>query len=132
MNLFIKKNKPHEINVAPLIDIVFLLLIFFMLASEFVDYKTIDLVSPIESQENIELKNLPIIIELSSSGAMMINDKKIEINNLSNFIENTRKENFSEKVIINTDKSTKLNILVNVIDIIREIGIDKIALVTKE
>jgi len=132
MNLFIKKNKPHEINVAPLIDIVFLLLIFFMLASEFVDYKTIDLVSPIESQENIELKNLPIIIELSSSGAMMINDKKSEINNLSNFIENTRKENFSEKVIINTDKNTKLNILVNVIDIIREIGIDKIALVTKE
>ena len=62
----------------------------------------------------------------------MINDKKIEINNLSNFIENTRKENFSEKVIINTDKNTKLNILVNVIDIIREIGIDKIALVTKE
>ena len=132
MNLFIKKNKPLEINVAPLIDIVFLLLIFFMLASEFVDYKTIDLVSPIESQENIELKNLPIIIELSSSGAMMINDKKIEINNLSNFIENTRKENFSEKVIINTDKNTKLNILVKVIDIIREIGIDKIALVTKE
>ena len=132
MNLFIKKNKPLEINVAPLIDIVFLLLIFFMLASEFVDYKTIDLVSPIESQENIELKNLPIIIKLSSSGAMIINDKKIEINTLSNFIENTRKENFSEKVIINTDKNTKLNILVNVIDIIREIGIDKIALVTKE
>ena len=132
MNLFIKKNKPLEINVAPLIDIVFLLLIFFMLASEFVDYKTIDLVSPIESQENIELKNLPIIIKLSSSGAMIINDKKIEINNLSNFIENTRKENFSEKVIINTDKNTKLNILVKVIDIIREIGIDKIALVTKE
>ena len=53
MKLFIKKNKPLDINVAPLIDIVFLLLIFFMLASEFTDFKTIDLVSPSESNTNI-------------------------------------------------------------------------------
>jgi len=46
MQLFTKEKKNIEINVAPLIDIVFLLLIFFMLASEFTDFKTIDMVSP--------------------------------------------------------------------------------------
>ena len=51
MKLFVKENKTLEINIAPLIDIVFLLLIFFMLASEFTDFKTIDLVSPIESNK---------------------------------------------------------------------------------
>ena len=38
MQLFTKEKKNIEINVAPLIDIVFLLLIFFMLASEFTDF----------------------------------------------------------------------------------------------
>ena len=132
MKLFIKKTKPLEINVAPLIDIVFLLLIFFMLASEFIDYKTIDLVSPIESNTNIEAKNLPTILELSSSGDISIDNKNIEISNLAYLLKESIQENTSKKVIINTEENTKINILINVIDIIRKTGIDKIALVTKE
>ena len=53
MNLFSKEKKSIEINVAPLIDIVFLLLIFFMLASEFTDFKTIDMISPNQSNKDI-------------------------------------------------------------------------------
>ena len=131
MKLFIKKNKPLDINVAPLIDIVFLLLIFFMLASEFTDFKTIDLVSPIESNTNIEITKLPIIINLSESGTIHVNSETIEKNNLSNFLKTTLTENSSKKVVINTDENTKINLLIDIIDIIRDLGIDKIALVTK-
>ena len=131
MKLFIKKNKPLDINVAPLIDIVFLLLIFFMLASEFTDFKTIDLVSPIESNTNIEITKLPIIINLSESGTIHVNSETIEKNNLSNFLKNTLTENSSKKVVINTDENTKINLLIDIIDIVRDLGIDKIALVTK-
>ena len=131
MKLFIKKNKPLDINVAPLIDIVFLLLIFFMLASEFTDFKTIDLVSPIESNTNIEITKLPIIINLSETGTIHVNSETIEINNLSNFLNTTLIENSSKKVVINTDENTKINLLIDIIDIVRDLGIDKIALVTK-
>ncbi|MBT34832.1 MAG: hypothetical protein CMP15_01070 [Rickettsiales bacterium] len=131
MKLFIKKDKPLDINVAPLIDIVFLLLIFFMLASEFTDFKTIDLVSPIESNTNIEITKLPIIINLSESGTIHVNSETIEKNNLSNFLKTTLTENSSKKVVINTDENTKINLLIDIIDIVRDLGIDKIALVTK-
>ncbi|MBF86361.1 MAG: hypothetical protein CMJ14_00015 [Pelagibacterales bacterium] len=131
MKLFIKKNKPLDINVAPLIDIVFLLLIFFMLASEFTDFKTIDLVSPIESNTNIEITKLPIIINLSETGTIHVNSETIEINNLSNFLNTTLIENSSKKVVINTDENTKINLLIDIIDIVRDLGIDKIALETK-
>ena len=132
MNLFIKKSKPIEINVAPLIDIVFLLLIFFMLASEFIDYKTIDLVSPIESNKSIENKNQPIVILLSESGEIKINEKNIKITALNKFIKSLINGNTSQRIIINTNKNTKINLLVNVIDIIRDLGIDNVALVTEE
>ena len=131
MKLFIKKDKPLDINVAPLIDIVFLLLIFFMLASEFTDFKTIDLVSPIESNTNIEITKLPIIINLSESGTIHVNSETIEKNNLSNFLKTTLTDNSSKKVVINTDENTKINLLIDIIDIVRDLGIDKIALVTK-
>jgi len=131
MKLFIKKDKPLDINVAPLIDIVFLLLIFFMLASEFTDFKTIDLVSPVESNTNIEITKLPIIINLSESGTIHVNSETIEKNNLSNFLKTTLTENSSKKVVINTDENTKINLLIDIIDIVRDLGIDKIALVTK-
>jgi len=131
MKLFIKKNKPLDINVAPLIDIVFLLLIFFMLASEFTDFKTIDLVSPSESNTNIEITKLPIIINLSETGTIHVNSETIEKNNLSNFLKTTLTENSSKKVVINTDENTKINLLIDIIDIVRDLGIDKIALVTK-
>ena len=132
MNVFIKKSKPTEINVAPLIDIVFLLLIFFMLASEFIDYKTIDLVSPIESNKSIENKNHPIVILLSESGEIKINEKNIKITALNKFIKSLINGNTSQRIIINTNKNTKINLLVNVIDIIRDLGIDNVALVTEE
>ena len=131
MKLFIKKDKPLDINVAPLIDIVFLLLIFFMLASEFTDFKTIDLVSPVESNTNIEITKLPIIINLSESGTIHVNSETIEKNNLSNFLKTTLTENSSKKVVINTDENTKINLLIDIIDIVRDLGIDKIALETK-
>ena len=131
MKLFIKKDKPLDINVAPLIDIVFLLLIFFMLASEFTDFKTIDLVSPIESNTKIEITKLPIIINLSESGTIHVNSETIEKNNLSNFLKTTLTENSSKKVVINTDENTKINLLIDIIDIVRDLGIDKIALETK-
>ena len=60
MNLFSKEKKNIDINVAPLIDIVFLLLIFFMLASEFTDFKTIDMVSPNQSNKEINETKLPV------------------------------------------------------------------------
>ncbi len=129
---FTKKSKPIEINVAPLIDIVFLLLIFFMLASEFIDYKTIDLVSPIESNQSTENKNIPIIILLSESGEIKINDRNLKINELNKFMKNLINNDTEQKVLINTNTNTKINLLVSVIDIIRDLGIDNVALLTEE
>ena len=132
MNLFLKQNKSSEINVAPLIDVVFLLLIFFMLASEFTDFKTIDMTSPSETNTNIENKNKPIIVNLSPEGKIKVNNKIADLNNLNTTLNNILKDDNAKKIIISTPEDTKINILVKTIDIIRNLGIDNIALLTKE
>ena len=132
MNLFSKEKKNIDINVAPLIDIVFLLLIFFMLASEFTDFKTIDMVSPNQSNKEINETKLPIIIELSENGIININNKEIEFNKLSITVDEMLANKNIDKVVISTPNETKVNVLIKIVDIIRNLGIENIALITKE
>tara|TARA_B100000686_G_scaffold104414_1_gene111637 strand:+ start:800 stop:1204 length:405 start_codon:yes stop_codon:yes gene_type:complete len=132
MKLFQKENKDLEINIAPLIDIVFLLLIFFMLASEFTDFKTIDLVSPIESNQNIEIKDQPIGIKLFNNGDIIINNTTTNLKNFHKFMKEFLVNNKSKKLVITTTSDTKINILISTIDVIRDFDIENIALITKE
>ena len=132
MNLFSKEKKNIDINVAPLIDIVFLLLIFFMLASEFTDFKTIDMVSPNQSNKEINKTKLPIIIELSENGIININNKEIAFNKLSITVDEMLTNKKIDKVVISTPNETKVNVLIKIVDIIRNLGIENIALITKE
>lgn len=132
MQLFNKEKKNIEINVAPLIDIVFLLLIFFMLASEFTDFKTIDMVSPSQINKERNKSNLPIIIELSENGNININNKEVKFNELPGIINKKLNNKKDNKVVVSTPTETKVNVLIKVVDTIRKLGIENIALITKE
>ena len=132
MQLFTKEKKNIEINVAPLIDIVFLLLIFFMLASEFTDFKTIDMASPNQINTETNKPDLPIIIELSENGIININSKEVKLNELSEIINEKLNNKKDNKVVVSTPNETKVNVLIKVVDTIRSLGIENIALITKE
>ena len=132
MVLLTKKKKNIEINVAPLIDIVFLLLIFFMLTSEFTDFKTIDMISPNQSSTNIQNNDLPIIINLSENGLIEIDKIEIKLEDLSETIQMKLLNSNNKKIVISTLNKTKINNLIIVVDTIRSLGIENIALITKE
>ena len=130
MKIFAKKNKTIEFNIAPLIDIVFLLLIFFMLASEFTDFKTIDMATPINSDREIESSE-PLLVKLSSDGKIKIKEVLIDLSSLEKKVINLKKNQTDTKVIISTPEKTEINLLMKVMDIIRIGGIDNIALITE-
>ena len=130
MKIFAKKNKNIEFNIAPLIDIVFLLLIFFMLVSEFTDFKTIDMATPINSDQDIESSE-PLLVKLSSDGKIKIKELLIDFSSLEKKVINLKKNQTDTKVIISTPEKTEINLLMKVMDIIRIGGIDNIALITE-
>ena len=132
MQLFTKEKKNIEINVAPLIDVVFLLLIFFMLASEFTDFKTIDMISPNQSEIDQPESNLPLIINLSEKGDITIDSKEVSFNKLTQTVKDKLSNKKETKIIISTPHKTKVNILIKIVDTIRGLGIENIALITKE
>ena len=72
-----KKKKSPEINleITPLVDVIFLLLIFFVLSTQFIDLKTMSIELPTIDKET--MSNLPekrVKIEISKEGEVLINN----------------------------------------------------------
>ena len=103
-----------------------------MLTSEFTDFKTIDMISPNQSSISIQKNDLPIIINLSENGLVEIDKIEIKLEDLSETIQMKLMNSKNKKIVISTLNETKINNLIIVVDTIRSLGIENIALITKE
>ena len=103
-----------------------------MLASEFTDFKTIDMISPNQSEIDQPESNLPLIINLSEKGDITIDSKEVSFNKLTQTVKDKLSNIKETKIIISTPHETKVNILIKIVDTIRGLGIENIALITKE
>ena len=116
------RNKSSEISleVTPLIDIVFLLLIFFILNSQFEKLTSMELNLPKVNSEQLDDTNgKNLVIEITAIEEIILNGQKlseITFNSLNNYI----KENFSQfsSAVISADSNTKYKYLVTIMDVL--------------
>jgi len=114
-----------QIDIAPLIDVVFQLLIFFMLTSSFLSVPGINIKLPkAVTSEIIEHRSLTIVI--TSQNILYIEDKPV----ILSAIEDLIKKNKYDSVFIKADKDANLGSLVSVWDICKRNGVEKIGLAT--
>jgi biopolymer transport protein ExbD len=126
-----KEEAVQAIPMTPLIDCVFLLLIFFMVAAVFsvtpgLDFSVtpgLDVKLPeAERATTPEQQNLFIVID--KDGNMKLNHRTVTINNLKQMIEeNRRKLDMTTTLIIQADKRTFHGVVVKVMDIAKKAGI---------
>ena len=88
-NFFYEEEKKEliSINITPLIDIVFLLLVFFMLATSFIQKSTIEVNLNSGKSQIAEKKNVVTII-LKKNGDISLNSKLIELSSIKKEIKN--------------------------------------------
>ena len=117
-----------ELNVAPLIDIVFLLLVFFMLASTFIRPESINLAIRAPSGVG-EQSEQPILVHIGAKGTIRLNglvltiqDLKQELLARSNLPQNNR------TITVQTQDDVSVQFLVKVMDEINEAGYTDIAI----
>lgn len=130
MRFPVKKRTRPIIHLTALIDIVFLLLIFFLLTSSFVDQQGVAIIVPeIESEESELLPD--IIIQIDQEGIFYFNRKVVEENNLFYLLKDKLKSASQNKVIIQADRRVEYDKVVRVIDIAKLAGAKDILLATK-
>ena len=119
-------------TLTPLIDIVFLLLVFFMLTAHFVKDQSLDISLPeAESAQSLE-KDEALKITLDNSGHVIINNEHVAPYDLDKVLRKLLKNRSNKQVILHGDKVAQLGLTVKVMDAARKAGAESLDIITKQ
>ena len=121
------RSKEVGINMSPLIDLVFLLLIFFMVTTSFVRETGIDVQRPAASTATLT-KNGNILIAVSNEGTIYFDGKRIDVRSVRSHITRALSENPEGAVVIVADKVSHTGMVIRVMDQCRLAGASRISI----
>ena len=129
---FERSKKPlSAFSLSSLTDIVFLLLIFFLLTSQFVIQTGVKVKLP-SSQLNEQSIPTKMIVSLTEDGKVYIGSEETDINELSIKIDGLKEVVNESNLIIRADKTVNIDLVIQVIDAAKAVGIDKFTIETEK
>ena len=123
----VSTDDESEVNITPLIDIVFIMLIFFIVTATFVKEAGIDVNKPDAPTAEVK-KKANILIAIDANNNIWLDRRKIDIRSVVPNIKRLRSENPEGSVVIQADEESKNKMLVEVMDAARQAGVTNIAL----
>lgn len=122
-------DQTQDIDLAPLLDVVFILLIFFIVTTVFVKETGVEVDKPTSASSKSLAKNV-FLLAITNDGQVIYGGTNIGINGIRSTLEHlNRKE--ARPLIIQADKAVTTERLVKVIDQVKLAGITKISLATQ-
>ncbi|MEL6185739.1 MAG: biopolymer transporter ExbD [Myxococcota bacterium] len=117
----------QEVDMTPMLDIVFILLIFFIVTSTFVKESGIEVNKP--GAVTAERKErASILVAIDADNRVWVDKRKVDVRAVRAHIERLRAENPQGGVVIQADEESKNKLLVKVMDAARQAGVEDIAL----
>ncbi|WP_448211013.1 ExbD/TolR family protein [Colwellia sp. MEBiC06753] len=113
-----EESQEADVDMTPMLDIVFILLIFFIVTTSFVKEMGLEITKP-KSNKNPASDAPSMVINVTSNGIVLFNGKTVDIERLPARIENFRAENVISTAIVIPSKETFHKDVVEVIDKIK-------------
>jgi len=121
------KTEEAEINITPMLDIVFIMLIFFIVTTSFTKETGAAITKPVAEQA-IALRNGTILIGVRSNDDIWMNKRLIELREVRSMVEQAKAENPKGSVVIVADKDSRIGTVTLVMDQVKMAGIEGIAI----
>ena len=116
-----------DLNITPMLDIVFIILIFFVVATSFVKESGVDVSRPgAHSSERKERGN--IMVAIAADNTVWIDKREVDIRAVRANIERLHAENPEGAVVIQADENSLTGLLVQVIDQARLAGVSDVSI----
>lgn len=126
-----RKNKREDeeaaIDMTPMLDIVFIMLIFFIVTTSFVKEAGIDVQKP-KAANASKKPTANIFIAIRENGEIWMDKRAVDVERVSANLEKLLAEQPTDIVIIQADKGAKHGVVVKVMDAVKDAGIDKISI----
>jgi biopolymer transport protein ExbD len=135
LNLRQVQGDEPEVNLTPLIDVVFILLIFFMVSTTFQRESEIKIELPEASAEPVEEKQEVLEIVIDADGRYFIDEQQVvntELETLKKAIQKFRGDQTEIPVVIRADRSTPYEAVVRAMDATSQLGLVHMSLATSQ
>ncbi len=129
---FETNNKPLSIFAySSLTDIVMLLLIFFLLTSQFVIQTGVKIKLP-SAKNNEQVAPAKLIVTITEGNQIFLGSEEITIERIAGRLDILRRQTNESNLIIRADKSVNIDIIIKIIDAAKGVGIDKFTIETEK
>ena len=122
-----RRKSESEVNLTPMLDVVFIMLIFFIVTASFVKESGIEISRPGASTA-VRKERGNILIAISANDQIWMNRRQVDPRALRANIERAHAENPQGAVVIQADKAAKTGLLVQVMDAARQAGVKDVSL----
>ena len=120
-----------ELNMAPLIDMIFILLIFFLVTTSFVKEAGVEVIRPI-AESTIAKKSTNLILAVTQDGLVYSEKRPIDIRSIRSYMERFIAESPQGSVVIAADRSSMTGIVIQVLDACRAVGIKNVSVAARK
>ena len=125
------QDEKEDIDMTPMLDVVFILLIFFIVTASFVKEAGIDINRP-EAATAVKKERANILVAISDKGDIWINKRKVDVRSVQANIERLKAENPQGTVVIQADKKATTDTLIKVMDSARAAGVYDVSIAAQE
>jgi len=120
-----------ELNLTPMIDCVFLLIIFFMVTTVFKEPHSLQVELP-EARQAVIVEEKKLVASIDKSGQMEINRHRVTLAELHGVLSQQKQETRSMTLIIRTDKETRHGPVLETMEIAKRLRIEKVVLQSED
>ena len=120
------QQEETEINITPMLDVVFIMLIFFIVTTSFIKETGIDPNRP-EAETALQQPRGNILIAINEVGDIWMNKGKIEMVQVRQLVEQAKAESPESSVVIIADEKSATGVLIDLMDQIRLGGITNVS-----
>ena len=131
MKSFSKGEDEAEINLTPMLDVVFIMLIFFIVTATFIKQAGIDVLRP-DAQTQEPKPLVSVLIAIGPTGDIWIDKEKVDPAAVRAVIERLHAENPKGGIVIQADRQAKYERLKTVLDASRGAGVTEVAIATEQ
>ncbi len=117
-----RQQEESKIDITPMLDVVFIMLIFFIVTATFVKESGVDVTKP-EANTATQRPNASILLAINENDEVWLDRKQIDPRAIKVNINRLRAENPEGEVIVQADENATAEILFKVVDALKEAGI---------
>lgn len=121
------RTEDAEINITPMLDIVFIMLIFFIVTTSFTKETGAMIEKPVAEQA-VALRNGTILIGVKPNDDIWMAKRQIELREVRQMVERAKAENPEGSVVIIADKGSRIGTVTQVMDQVKLAGVEGIAI----